>query len=87
MAEHTKAHLWINTIIAGLAFLASGASAIFTYRNFNLSTESIGLSGSFTYDCLLSTGKRVSSSNNKPVSEVGLCWNPRRAIDLKICVC
>ena len=74
MAEHTKAHLWVNTGIAALALLASGASAIFTYRNFNLSTESIGLTATFTYDCLWSFSAAISGSTKTKRSQVGLCW-------------
>ena len=73
MAEHTKTHLWVNTGIAALAFLASGASAMFTYRTFNLSTESIGLTGTFTYDCPWSFGTTVSGLTKTKRSQVGLC--------------
>jgi hypothetical protein len=79
MAEASKTHLWINTAIAVLAVIASGGSAYFSYRTFNFSTETIGLSSTFTYDCLLSFGATIehrqsSSAPDKPKQEVGLCW-------------
>jgi hypothetical protein len=75
MAEHSKTHLWINTAIASLALLVAAGSAIISYRTFNLSTESIGISGTFTYDCPLSFGLTTSSSTpGKHSAEIGLCW-------------
>jgi hypothetical protein len=73
MAEPTKTHLWINTGIAALALLAAGGSALFSCRNYNLSTESIGLSGTFTYDCGPSFGWGPSTSG-KRTPQISLCW-------------
>jgi hypothetical protein len=73
MAEPTRTHLWINTIIAGAAFAAATGSATVSYRTYGLSTESIGLTATFNYDCPFSFGA-ISGSRDKPSWQVGLCW-------------
>jgi hypothetical protein len=51
MAEHTKAHLWINTCIAVLAFVASGATAMLSWWTYQLKSESLGFTTRANYDC------------------------------------
>jgi hypothetical protein len=72
MAEQSKTHLWINTAIACVAALVSSGSAVVTWRSFSLNVESLGLTSSFTYDCLFSFGATIK--DGKQLWQAGLCW-------------
>jgi hypothetical protein len=73
MAEQTTVHHWINTAIATVAFVASGASAYFSFTANKLSEETaaqarenIGISSRLTLKCPF-----VST----PVPDhIGVCW-------------
>src|SRR4051812_33958961 len=68
MAEHTKAHLWLNTTIAILALAASGLSGVFSWRMYDLKREAVGF-GALLADCELEV-KAIG-----PETVLGLCWN------------
>jgi hypothetical protein len=67
MAEQPKAHLWVNTGIAGLALLTSLASAVFASQTYGLKTESLGFNVQPTTDCKLQFVKILSGG------ALGLC--------------
>jgi hypothetical protein len=64
LAEQTKTHLWINTGIAVLAFIASGTSAFYTWRSYELKGEAIDFTAYYTTDC------KVEYHSGA----LGLCW-------------
>lgn len=64
MAEHSKTHLWLNTIIACLALAASAGSSFVAWRSYQLRTESLGFVSRFTSDC------KVEYDGGA----LGLCW-------------
>jgi hypothetical protein len=68
MAEHTTAHLWINTTIAVCAFLAAAGNALFNWMAYGLKSEMLFFSGNFSYDCNLQFAKDGSTG------VLGLCW-------------
>lgn len=71
MAEHTKLHLWINTLIAAMALFASAASAFVSWQTYKAKSESIGFSpSSLDPSCKLEIHKSLVGS----VNAVDLCW-------------
>lgn len=65
MAEHTRLHLWLNTVIASGALVASLALTVMSYREYQLKGESIGLLAYFWPDCALAS---------EDTGHVTLCW-------------
>jgi hypothetical protein len=53
MAEHTRLHLWLNTVIALVAVAASATSGYYNWQTYNLKTESLGFTINATYECPL----------------------------------
>jgi hypothetical protein len=68
MAEHTRFHLWFNTVVASVALAASATSGYFAWKTYNLKTEALGFTINPTYECRLEFQK---------VGDEGLlslCW-------------
>lgn len=68
MAEHTRAHLWLNTIIAFIALGISAWSGYVAWQTYHLKTESLGFTVNATYECPLEFRKL----GNEGV--LSLCW-------------
>jgi hypothetical protein len=69
MAEHTKAHLWVNTLIACGALAVAGFSGIVSWKSLQLKNESIGFVQRPTFDC------RVEYEKIEEHGALGICWN------------
>jgi hypothetical protein len=68
MAEHTRLHLWLNTIIAVAAMAASGTSGYFAWQSYTLKTEALGFTVNSTNDCRLEFTKMGEDG------VLSLCW-------------
>jgi hypothetical protein len=68
MAEHTKLHLWLNSAIACGAFIASAASALFSWNSSQAKNESIVFSSKPSLEC------RVEFRKVGIGGRLGLCW-------------
>lgn len=73
MAEHAKRHLWLNTVIAGVALSATVALTITSYREYQLKAESIGLAASLFLECPL------GFQDSEQARYVTLCWKVEAA--------
>jgi hypothetical protein len=73
VAEHTKLHLWFNTIVSLSAAAFAGAIAYNGWNVYSLNIESVGFTSRFTYDCPISFGF-LSAKGTDAVPHVGLCW-------------
>jgi hypothetical protein len=72
MAEHSKLHLWLNTLIAGIAIAVSAFSAFVSWKSYSINVETFVFSSSFTYDCPFMIG--MSTKDKSVHSTIGLCW-------------
>jgi hypothetical protein len=68
MAEHTRFHLWFNTVVAFVAFAASATSGYFAWKTYNLKTEALGFTVNATYECPLEFQKIGDGGL------LSLCW-------------
>lgn len=73
MAEHSKLHLWLNTLIACIAIGVSAFSAFVSWKSYSVNVEAFGFGSNFTYDCPLLVGF-MSTRDKKSVPSIGLCW-------------
>ena len=67
MVEHTRTHLWVNTLIAVAALVASGVSSVLTWWNYSLKSEALGFDTSKASSCRLDVDPRK-------VGHIGICW-------------
>jgi hypothetical protein len=72
MAEHTKAHLWINTTIALCALAASLASAAISWGSFKMKTENLEFLVTTDRDCGLPAD---DTQTNSARYFTEACWN------------
>jgi hypothetical protein len=67
--------VWINTAIAVVALLVASGALVVSYLSYNLNTETISLSGTFTYDCFPGFGSGPSTApGRRPPATINLCW-------------
>lgn len=68
MAEHTRLHLWLNSVIAFVAFAASATSGYYAWQTYNLKTEALGFTVNPTFECPLEF-RKVGDEG-----VLSLCW-------------
>jgi hypothetical protein len=74
-AERTVWHEWINTGIAGVALLASGAAAVFAWQANQAKKEALSIVPQLTGAC------RTEYHGNADGGQIGLCWSVTLAND------
>lgn len=68
MAEHTRAHLWLNTGISILAVVVSAFSGVISWQSASLKREDLGFTINPTYSCTVEFHKEGDGG------ALSVCW-------------